>query len=108
MSSLSCRRRIPAASAAGSVVLAGIVAGVVSTLVQVVLWVALTDAFPATLFRDARLAAAIYSALAFRKAADRRPAIAAQSSSSRPNTQLQVTVEGDQIVFPRGRRTDPG
>ncbi len=31
---------------------------------------------------------------------------APQSSSSRPNTQLQVTVEGDQIVFPRGRRTD--
>jgi len=44
---------------ARSIVLAGIVAGVVSTLVQIVLWVLSTDPFPAILFRDARLAAAI-------------------------------------------------
>ena len=41
------------------IVLAGIVAGVVSSLVQIVLWVLFTDAFPAILFRDARLTAAI-------------------------------------------------
>lgn len=29
-----------------------------------------------------------------------------QSSSSRPNTQVAVTQEGDQLVFPRGRRSD--
>jgi hypothetical protein len=31
---------------------------------------------------------------------------APQSASSRPNTAVAVTQEGDQIVFPRGRRTD--
>lgn len=31
---------------------------------------------------------------------------APQSSSSRPNTAVAVTQEGDQLVFPRGRRSD--
>jgi hypothetical protein len=31
---------------------------------------------------------------------------APQSSSSRPNTRVAVTQEGDQLVFPRGRRSD--
>lgn len=31
---------------------------------------------------------------------------APQSSSSRPNTPVAVTQEGDQLVFPRGRRSD--
>jgi len=44
---------------ARAIALAGIVAGIISTLVQIVLWVLFTDAFPAILFRDARLAAAI-------------------------------------------------
>ena len=44
---------------ARSIVRAGIAAGVVSTLVQMMLWVLFTHAFPAILFRDARLAAAI-------------------------------------------------
>jgi len=44
---------------ARSIVLAGIASGVVSTLVQMMLWVLFTHAFPAILFRDARLAAAI-------------------------------------------------
>jgi len=44
-----------------AVVLAGVVAGVVSTLVQIVLWLAAGNPFPAILYRDARLAAAIVS-----------------------------------------------
>lgn len=40
-------------------VVAGVAAGIVSTLAQIVLWLALTDALPDILFRDARLAAAI-------------------------------------------------
>lgn len=44
---------------AGGIVVAGLVAGVIATLVQVVLWVAFTDAFPAVLWRDAHLAAAL-------------------------------------------------
>lgn len=40
-------------------VIGGIVAGVVSTLVQVILWLLFTDAFPAILWRDAGLTAAI-------------------------------------------------
>jgi hypothetical protein len=43
----------------GALVLASIAAGTLSTLVQVVLWLLFTDAWPAILFRDARLAAAI-------------------------------------------------
>jgi hypothetical protein len=39
--------------------LAGVVAGVVATAAQLLLWLAFTDALPALLFRDARLAAAI-------------------------------------------------
>ena len=42
-----------------SALAAGVVAGVVSTLVQIALWATLTDAFPAILWRDGRLAAAI-------------------------------------------------
>lgn len=42
-----------------SVVLAGVAAGVLSTLIQVLLWVIFTDSFPAILYRDARLTAAI-------------------------------------------------
>jgi len=49
---------------ARTIVLSGIAAGVVSTLTQVVLWVLLTDAFPAILFRDARLTAAIVAGTA--------------------------------------------
>ena len=37
----------------------GIVAGVVSTLAQMPLWALFTDTFPSSLFRDARLTAAI-------------------------------------------------
>jgi hypothetical protein len=40
-------------------IVAGVVAAILSTAVQVALWIALTDAFPAILFRDARMAAAI-------------------------------------------------
>lgn len=40
-------------------VLAGIAAGVTSTAAQLLLWIALTDAFPAILWRDTRYAAAI-------------------------------------------------
>lgn len=40
-------------------ILAGVIAGTSATLVQVLLWLALTDAFPAILFRDARLTAAL-------------------------------------------------
>ena len=43
----------------GPLVLASIAAGALSTLVQIVLWLLFTDAWPAILFRDARLAAAI-------------------------------------------------
>jgi hypothetical protein len=38
---------------------AAIAAAIVSTIVQILLWLAFTDAFPAVLLRDARLAAAI-------------------------------------------------
>lgn len=38
---------------------AGVAAAVVSTLVQVLLWRVFTDEFPAALFRDARLTAAL-------------------------------------------------
>jgi len=38
---------------------AGIAAGVLATLVQVMLWAVFTDEFPALLFRDARLTAAL-------------------------------------------------
>lgn len=40
-------------------VYAGILAGIVSTLVEILLWAIFTDALPAIVFRDARLAAAI-------------------------------------------------
>ena len=40
-------------------VLAGMVAGIIATAVQIVLWLAMGREFPAILFRDARLAAAI-------------------------------------------------
>lgn len=40
-------------------IVAGIAAGITSTLAQVVLWVLLTDQFPAILWRDTRLAAAL-------------------------------------------------
>ena len=40
-------------------VLAGVAAGVFATIVQIALWSVFSDAFPAILFRDARLAAAI-------------------------------------------------
>ena len=39
-------------------ILAGVIAGTSATLVQVLLWLVSTDAFPAILFRDARLTAA--------------------------------------------------
>lgn len=51
---LSPGRRFLLAAVAG-----GIFAGVFSTLVQVALWLALTDAFPEILWRDARLTAAL-------------------------------------------------
>jgi hypothetical protein len=38
---------------------AGVAAGIVSTLAQIGLWLIFSDAFPAILFRDARLTAAI-------------------------------------------------
>ncbi len=40
-------------------VYAGVAAGIVSTLAQIALWLIFSDAFPAILFRDARLTAAI-------------------------------------------------
>lgn len=40
-------------------IVAGVVAGIVSTLAQGVMWVTLTDSFPAILWRDTRFAAAI-------------------------------------------------
>ena len=40
-------------------VYAGVAAGIVSTLAQIGLWLIFSDAFPAILFRDARLTAAI-------------------------------------------------
>jgi hypothetical protein len=42
-----------------ALLVATVAAGTLSTLVQVVLWIAFTDAWPAILFRDARLAAAL-------------------------------------------------
>src|SRR5689334_9626991 len=53
-----------------AVVIAGIVAGVVSTLVQVALWIVDGAPFPAILFRDARLAAALVMGTSALKAAD--------------------------------------
>ena len=38
---------------------AGVIAGTLATLVQVMLWLVLTDDFPAILYRDARLTAAM-------------------------------------------------
>ncbi len=38
---------------------AGVIAGTVATLIQVLLWLVFTDDFPAILFRDARLTAAL-------------------------------------------------
>jgi hypothetical protein len=52
----SCVKRCPLWCA---ILLSGAAAGVFSTLVQVVLWLVFTDEFPAILFRDARLAAAL-------------------------------------------------
>ena len=40
-------------------VYAGVAAGILSTIVQIALWSVFSDALPAILFRDARLAAAI-------------------------------------------------
>jgi hypothetical protein len=40
-------------------VYAGVAAGIVSTIAQIALWAVFSDAFPAILLRDARLAAAI-------------------------------------------------
>ena len=40
-------------------IVAGIAAGILATVVQVALWLALTDALPEILYRDARFAAAI-------------------------------------------------
>jgi hypothetical protein len=44
---------------ARAAVYAGFAAGILATLAQLVLWITLTDAFPAILVRDARLTAAI-------------------------------------------------
>jgi len=43
----------------GAALWSGIAAGVVSTLAQAAVWMLFTDRFPAVLFRDARLTAAI-------------------------------------------------
>lgn len=40
-------------------ILAGVIAGILATLTQVLLWLIFTDDFPAILFRDARLTAAL-------------------------------------------------
>jgi len=40
-------------------VLAGVIAGTLATLTQILLWLIFTDDFPAILFRDARLTAAL-------------------------------------------------
>ena len=42
-----------------AMILAGVMAGIISTLVQILFWLAFTDDFPAILYRDARLTAAI-------------------------------------------------
>ena len=41
------------------VIRAGVMAGIVSTLIQALLWLIFTDDFPAILYRDARLTAAM-------------------------------------------------
>lgn len=42
-----------------AIIWAGVIAGALATLVQVLLWLFFTDDFPVTLFRDARLTAAL-------------------------------------------------
>jgi len=42
-----------------AIIWAGVIAGALATLVQVLLWLIFTDDFPAILFRDARLTAAL-------------------------------------------------
>ncbi len=42
-----------------AIIWAGVIAGVLSTLIQILLWLIFTDDFPAILFRDARLTAAL-------------------------------------------------
>jgi len=42
-----------------AIVLAGVTAGILATLAQLLLWLAFTDSFPALLFRDVRLTAAL-------------------------------------------------
>ena len=42
-----------------AVICAGVAAGILATLVQVLLWLLFTDEFPAIMFRDARLTAAL-------------------------------------------------
>ena len=42
-----------------AMILAGVMAGIVSTLIQMLLWLIFTDDFPAILYRDARLTAAM-------------------------------------------------
>lgn len=53
------RPRAPSCFDARAAVAAGVVAGVVATFAQVALWALFTDARPAILYRDARLAAAV-------------------------------------------------
>lgn len=47
------------ANSRSATILAGVIAGILSTLVQILLWLGFTDGFPAFLFRDARLTAAL-------------------------------------------------
>ena len=51
--------RVPTRLRVRAVLVAAVVAGTLSTVVQVMLWVLFTDQWPAILFRDARLAAAV-------------------------------------------------
>jgi len=53
------RYRINWLSGWRGMILAGVMAGIVSTLMQILLWLVFTDDFPAILYRDARLTAAM-------------------------------------------------
>ena len=53
------KQHIPRHYSLSAVIWAGVAAGTVSTLAQVLLWLLFTDEFPAVLFRDARLTAAL-------------------------------------------------
>ncbi len=56
---ITAKQIINARAVWSAILWAGTAAAITSTLVQVLLWLAFTDEFPAVLFRDARLTAAL-------------------------------------------------